>query len=195
MTGQSLITTSGFITRSGSPLSCHAKIVSRSARRKTDLAQRTPRSRRRKSKNRSIEEPKGTGRDSRNVPWTRRPQERLADPARRLAGTRAAGRRPSACLRPAFERDPDPKTQTPSNQVVLVFWDQGLVQPRGARSCSPQRSRSFFESSLLRIFDVAVSACRVSAAVGPMNGSVDQRFHNLLASATHPSREIACALA
>lgn len=64
-------------------------------------------------KNRRTEDPKGTGRDSRNVPWKLRPQEQLADPTRRLAGTRAAGRRPSACLRPALERDPDPKKQTP----------------------------------------------------------------------------------
>ena len=121
-------------------------------------------SRRLAAKNRRSEDPKGTGRTSRNVPWKLSRQRRLADPARPLAGTQAAGRRPTAADGRRASEAMILKHKHSRTQRVLVFGIHCLARPRDARSCSPQRDDLFFGSSILRIFDVAVSACSSTVA-------------------------------
>ena len=84
------------------------------------------------------------------------------------------GRRP--CW-PALERDADLEAQAPLDFQVFGFRISVSFNraKRGPGSRTSNRAVAFvspFGSSDLRSFDIAVSACSASAAVGHMNGSV-----------------------
>ena len=110
------------------------------------------------------------------------------DPAHRLQD--AGLRQPSAGVR-ARQRSPNTNTQ---NSPGACVWEFIVSHDRATRGpAAPQRDYLFFGFSILRIFDVAVSPCSVSTAVGQMM-QVSERFHDL--PGCHPvlSRRSLCAL-